>query len=1198
MRYLSHAALAVVLLIPGMSFSQQRAATQRYGSLPLNFEANQGQADSQVKFLSRGKGYTAFLTAGDLTLSLRPEVVTNDRTSHQPQTRTVQIKLLGAGKSPTLAGEDLQPGRVNYFIGNDPAKWHTNVAIYGKIRYKDVYPGIDLVYHGNHGRIEYDFEAKPGSDASRIAFEVRGADQIALNSLGALVLKLGTNELQLDSPVVYQQVAGQRVPVEGGYVVTDATHVAFKLAHYDASKPLVIDPVLVYSTYLGGSGDDEITGIAVDSTGSVYVSGYTTSVDFPLATLGSLPSGLDHVFVAKLDPTGSHLVYADYIGGDNDDYGFAIAVNTSNQIYVTGSTASSNFPVVNAYQASYPGSFNGFLTRISADGSSVLYSTYFGGNGSDMPSALALDGQSNIFVAGNTSSTNFPVVNAYQPAAMPNQGGYYGNYGFLSKFTADGSSLAYSTYFGGSSNVALNCGGTPCWPQPFSSITGMAVDSTGNSYVAGSTNTYDFPVTPGAYLTTNTTQLDATVGFVSKFGSGGNLQDSTYFYETSGFTSINAIAIDNSGSAYVTGAAFGNSTFPITSTTICDPSVSSSACSYGFVTKFDSGVSTLLYSTFLGPNNYGTPASIVLDQNDDAYVLATTSSNSFSLFNGIEGYAGGNDLLLAEIDPSAGSELFATYLGGSADERAVGMALDSAGDLYVAGATTSTDLPTTTGAFQTLLGGSADAFIMKIGSGSAPSVSLNPDALQFSAIPVGTTSQPLQVTLRNMGSSALSLTSIAATANFSESDNCAGIVPTTASCTLTIIFTPSAVGSLTGSIAINDNANGSPHSIGLMGTGLGAVVSLAPASLAFPGTPVGVSSAPQTVTLMNQGNASLSISSILVSGNFAQSNNCGTTVPAAGSCTLSVTFTPAAAGPLTGSITFIDNANGSPQVIPLTGSGLDALVSLAPASLSFASTPVGVSTAAQTVTLMNQGNTSVSILSIQISGDFAQTNNCGTSLAPATNCAFNITFTPASSGNRSGSLTITDNAAGSPHMVGMSGAGADFNITTAQSSATIKAGASATYTVKVAPVGGAFGSAIKLGCSGAPATTTCSLSSSSVTPGSNPATVTVTISTMAYSAAMIQLRQRDQATLAFWMPFPAFGFFGVLVGGSRRFRRKIAATVALFVMAVALLLLSGCAGGTGIANQNHGTTPGTYKLTVTGTSGGLQHSLPLTLTVQ
>jgi hypothetical protein len=1087
---------------------EQVQRTYVNAELPLTFEANRGQTSSSVKFLSRGKGYTAFLTAGGIVLSLRPNQplpvqspseVTAPNQSQQLLNTTLQFKLVGAAQNPAIVGEDPQPGRVNYFLGRDPANWHTNVPTYARVRYKNVYPGIDLLYYGNHRQLEYDFALSPGANPAQIQFEIMGARHIALDADGNLVLQTGSGELHFQSPVVYQESNGVRVPVSGVYVVNDPTHVSFHVAQYDASKALVIDPVLVYSTYLGGSGDDQPTGIAVDSTGSVYLTGYTDSTDFPLATLGSLPTGATHVFVAKLDSTGSNLVYADYIGGNGEDYGYALALDSSKDVYVTGSTSSSDFPVVNPYQGTYPGSFNAFLTKISPDGSSVLYSTYLGGNGSDVPSSVALDSSSDVLVAGNTTSTNFPMANAYQATVSPNQGGLSGNNGFLTKFNPNGSSLAYSTYFGGNSNVAFNCGGTPCWPSPYSAINGIALDSSGNAYVGGITNTYNFPTTSSAYLTANSTQQNAMVGFVSKFSAAGALDYSTYFYESSGIlTNINAIAVDALGSAYVTGSAYSDGTFPLTSTSICNPSVYELACSYAFVTKFDSAASTLLYSTFLGPNNYANPVAIALDANNDAYVVASTSNDSFGLVNGIEAYASGNDLLLVEIDPVASSELFATYLGASGDDLPSGVALDASDNLYVTGSTDSTDFPVLQGAFQSVLAGGTDAFVLKIAPNSAPAVALSPSLLQYAMQAVGSTS------------------------------------------------------------------------------------------------------AAQTVLLRNMGSAALSISSIISSENFAQTNTCGSSLPAAGNCTFSVTFTPTAAGSLNGTVAIHDDAAGSPHVINLSGSASGPGATLTPASLTFPGTQIETSSAAQTATLTNSGNAALNISSVQVTGDYQQTNNCPAALAASSSCTFNVTFTPTTSGTRNGTLTVNDNEAGTPQTASLTGNGSDFSLSSSPGNVAIQPGSVANYSLTVSPVGGSFAYAVKLTCSGLPAQTSCSLSPSTVTPGANPATSTLSITTTASVASVLPLRPSRRAPMyAFWLQLPALGLLGMMLAVSRGPARKPRGFVLMALLTMVLLVMTACAGGTGIAPiAQTGTTPGTYTITVTGTAGNLQHSLPLILTVQ
>ncbi|MBS1850714.1 MAG: choice-of-anchor D domain-containing protein [Acidobacteria bacterium] len=1016
-----------------------RRIQQSYDHSPLMFEPNHGQSDARVQFLTRGTGYSAFLTAGSMVLSLRP----SETGSPSPQSKpakgdgTFSLHLVGAASNPRAVGEDPLPGKVNYFVGKDPSQWRTGIPTFAKVRYKDVYPGIDLVYYGNQGRVEYDFVVAAGADPNRIQFAIQGADELKLEDSGDLAIRKAGSVLRFQSPLIYQEKNGRRIPVSGGYVVQGNESVAFHVSAHDKKIPLVIDPVLVYSTYLGGRSYDNIQALAVDSQGNAIIAGTTSSSDFPLAETGNFNPAVSRVFVAKLDVSGATLLFADYLGStDGNDWASAVAIDGQDSIYLTGGTYGADFPVVHAFQSALSGADDGYLVKLSADGAALTYSTYLGGTDYDYPNSLAVNSLGEAYLAGKTQSLDFPVVNAGQDSITPDHNMNYGNYGFVSKFAANGASLAFSTYLAGT-DVLDACGGF-CSPFPSTSINGLVLDGAGNAYVGGATNSNNFPVSESAYLEQQPNSLNFSgnnTGFISKLTSSGAIEYSTYF-GGGGVTNITSIAVDETGAAYVTGGADSDGTFPITSTSICNPSSFGTGCGNAFVAKLAPSGESLGYSTFLGHNNSTSGQAIVVDTNHNVFVLAQSSGTSLALVNPMQNYAGSSDVLLMEVDPTGASQLWVTALGGEDADLGTSLVLAGDGALYLAGSTNSSAFPTTQAGFATVAGGNQDGFVAKIAMEDAAAVAISPRLLQFSTRGVGTTSTAKSVVLRNVGTAALTISSKVVSGDFAETDDCGSTVPAAGSCTLNVSFTPTAPGSRFGSITISDDAAGSPHLINLVGDGSAPVASLSSSSLTFVSLPVHSTSSAQSVTLTNTGNATLNISGIAASGDFAQTSNCPSALSIASSCQIQVTFTPSTGGLRTGSLTITDDAAGSSQAVSLTGSGYVTTATISPGSLSFANLAVSSSSSAQTVTITNTGGNTMTVSAVAVSGDFSQTNNCTTLAASGGTCTIQVRFTPTAAGSRSGTLTIQNDAQGNPHSVSLNGTGSSGAVSLSTSSLT------------------------------------------------------------------------------------------------------------------------------------------------------------------
>lgn len=700
--------------------------SQIYGKLPLTFEANKGQIDSRAQYLSRGDGYNLFLTGNEAVIALRSpvEVDKSAATGDKPESANkeqsvLRMKLVGANDSPEGLGLEPQLGKSNYFIGNDRRKWRTNVNHYARVQYSDVYPGVDVVYYGNQRQLEYDFVVAPGVSPDIIKMSFEGAQDLTINADGDLILRTAGGDIRQHKPIIYQETDGGKQVIAGRYEIKGDREIGFELAAYDTTKTLVIDPVINYSTYLGGKGEDAGYGIAVDSSGNAYITGHTASVNFPI--VNPLPSGggIQDVFVAKINTAGSALVYSTYLGGGGFEQGRSIAVDSLGSAYITGYTASRDYPTVNPVQSVMQESTDAFITKLDSSGSSLVYSTFLGGSDFEEGRGIAVDPSGNAYVTGQTDSVNFPTVNALQPIF----GGYqFAGDAFVTKINPSGSAFIYSTFLGG---------------YGYDEARGIAADSSGNAYITGVTYSSDFP-TVNAFQSTIGSSCFPIARCFDAFVTKLNPSGSAFIYSTflGGHSREegNGIAVDSSGNAYVTGDT-NSSNFPTFNA--IQPTFSGGSAfipqADAFVMKFNAS-GTPVYSTFLGGGNTERGNSIAVDSSGNAYVTGETDGYPpFPLVNPVQEARGGaTDVFITKINQAGSEFLFSTFLGGSYYEDGRGIAVDSMGNAFIIGRTASVDFPTAS-AIQPNHGNNSDfggdAFVAKINTGivvipTPPSISV------------------------------------------------------------------------------------------------------------------------------------------------------------------------------------------------------------------------------------------------------------------------------------------------------------------------------------------------------------------------------------------------------------------------------------------------------------------------------------------
>ena len=1086
---------------------------EAYGKLPMSFEENRGQTSSNVRFISRGQGYELFLTPEEAVLELRDskplDLSPRKRTAslkalraarQKTKTSVIRMRLAGANSKTEMAGLSQLPGRTNYFIGSDSKHWRMDLPSYARVKYSGIYPGIDLVFYGNRRQLEYDYVVSPGADPKAIALDVTGARKLRINTRGNLAMTVPGGEVELQKPIVYQEVNGERREIAANYALSGDHRVNFAVADYDRSKPLIVDPVLNYSTYLGGSDfGDEALGIAVDPvSGDAYVVGVTSSSTFPTtsanAYASAAPGGttsIGAVFVTELNSTGTAELYSTYLGGSVGEFGFGIALDGVGNAYVTGLTLSTDYPTTASAYIAAPATNpfgSGFISVINTSQSgvsSLVYSSYLGGTNGDYGNSIAADSTQNAYVTGITYSPSISTTGAYQTTAPD---GTDGN-AFLTRIdtTKSGSaSLIYSTYLGGTgANAANLLYADQGW--------GIAAGSS-KAYIVGTTSSTDFPTVNGYQTNPNGGNTAGTI-FVSEIDTTQtgptSLAYSTYL-SGEALDEGYAIALGQNGVAYITGST-DSLQFPITNGAFQTTGYASGVAYVSLIDTTQSGASSLKYSTFLGGNDSDSGQGIQVDSAGNAYVAGATDSltppntipnGAFPLTPGALQTNSSNTegtAFVSEISPNgagAADLVYSTLFGGSGDnsipDRAFGIALDSANNAYIGGQTASTDFPAypNPGAFQTSLTGSdgssiASAFVAKLTL--TPTVVVSPTTLSFGTVLDGTTSAAQTVTITN---------------------NTGAVVP---------------------------------YTLTLLG-GNAADFAAVPGG----GTPCGVGSLAASAT----------------------------------PCTISVTFSPTVNGAESSNLFVGYTTFGitSSQVVTLTGTGTNLALNVSPGVLTFAGQLVTTTSAAQSIIVTNS-SVSDGAVSLTNSTDFSYTVlagspvNCTVATTPAnTTCTYSVTFNPASGDIGALASTFAVTAGANTQTATLNGTGWDFNFSPSTQTVSTAPGGTSNPTVTANFLGGFVGP-VTLSCTGSIPKGSCTVPASISAPG----TVTVAIATAGSSAAppssfrFPPISRRQVVLIG----------FSVLLLFTLPFARRRRSKVGLVGALVMIIGLTACSGSSG-----------------------------------
>jgi hypothetical protein len=1086
------------------------------------FERNDGQVDARVLFLTQGLGYTAYLTRDGATLVFSQSSKSADGRATSTQ-KVVRLNIVGIDPHPEVIGSEERPGVTSYFSGNDPKQWHTRIPQFAKVIYRHAYPGIDLVFEIRDGRLEYDFLIAPHADPNRIRVNVEGGT-LHRNATGDVLVRFGKHhDFTLKKPDAYQPGhQGQQNQITQVHYSLRGRDMAFALNNYNRDLPLVIDPALVFSAVFGSpTGSSRLTAMTTDSNGNIYLTGTANTPDFP-TTPGAFQTtgsgGFDEIFVSKLSADGTQLLYSTYLGGGS------FAVN---------------------------------------DGL-----------------AIAVDSAGQAYVGGNTAALDFPTTaGGFQRNAggCPNIDGTYCD-GFLTELNASGTGLVYSTFVGGTDQDRVQ---------------GVALDTSGNVYITGQTVSTDFPTTPGAYLTSIPPTLHShTFAFIEKIDPRQSGSASLVYSTFVGGIQVDAtsIAVDATGNAYIVGQVFDASAYPTTPGAF---QTVAGTTGTAFVTKMNPTGSALVYSTFLG----GIAASqsgqisetaataVAVDAAGNAYVTGLTYASDFPTTSGAfqSSLQGSNAAFVSKINPAGSALLYSTFIGGALRfTQVVGnsIAIDGAGNAYITGTTDSDDFPTTLVTLDALCAGISDDCLTGGPSAFVTELSPSGSSLVFSTF---------------LGGSGYNAGSGVAVDSTTGDILVAGT--TTSS---DFPKTPGAFLTPGQSVFVTKISKTAP----------GAAIAITPSVVIFPPQAIGTTTQ-QTVTLTSRGNVPLTISAISAftgdgPGSFSQTNNCVGSLAPAASCTITFSFTPSDTINYSVTLTVSDSALDSPHTVFLSGAGGTPLATLSATNLTFASQGLNTPSAPQTISVTNTGSAEIHFTSVTATGDFSQTNTCvGTPLMIGQICAISVVFTPTATGSRTGTLSIVDNTSNSAQTVALVGTGGDFSLSAASTSATVTAGQPATYNLQMSPTG--FSGTITLSCT-APSTITCTPTPATLTTSGTAAVpFAVNVTTQAHSAVFRQAPESFRnppisplapVTTALFMAW--LTFLAVLLGNAAFSRRPVHVRVksACFLgLASAAIFLAACGGGSATTPPNAGTQKGTYTLVLTAKSGTLSHTMNLTLNV-